>query len=68
MLLKVSFKRKKKEKEEISRKLYEKNQTNEERVGQIKRLKTEQASLRSENAQLERETQNLRPKLEMLPE
>lgn len=68
MLLKVSFKRKKKEKEEISRKLYGKNQTNEERVGQIKRLKTEQASLRSENAQLERETQNLPPKLEMLPE
>lgn len=66
--VKVSFKRKKKEKEEISRKLYEENQTNEERMGQIKRLQTEQTSLRSENAQLEREIQKLRLKLEMLPE
>ena len=57
--LKVSFKRKKKEKEEVSRKLYEKNQTNEERVGQIKLLKTEQASLRSENTQLERRRRTL---------
>ncbi|CAI9154857.1 unnamed protein product [Rangifer tarandus platyrhynchus] len=66
--LKVSFKRKKKEKEEMSGKVYEKNQTNEERVGQRKRLKSEQASLRSEDAQLEREIQNLRQKPEMLPE
>ena len=66
--LKVSFKKKKKEKEEISRKLYEENQTNEERMGQIKRLQTEQTSLRSENAQLEREIQKLQLKLEMLPE
>lgn len=63
--LKVSLKNK--EKEEISRKLYEENQTNEERMGQIKRLQTEQ-TLRSENAQLERESQKLRLKLEMLPE
>lgn len=66
--VKVSFKRKKKEKEEISRKLHEENQTNEERMGQIKRLQTEQTSLRSENAQLEREIQKLWLKLEMLPE
>ncbi|KAI4538616.1 hypothetical protein MG293_012019 [Ovis ammon polii] len=66
--VKVSFKRKKKEKEEMSRKLHEENQTNEERMGQIKRLQTEQTSLRSENAQLEREIQKLWLKLEMLPE
>lgn len=52
--LKVSIRRHDEEKEEISRKLCEANQMNEELTGPITRLQTERASLRSANSQLEK--------------
>lgn len=52
--LKASIRRHDGEKEEISRKLCEANQMNEELTGLITHLQTERASLRSANSQLEK--------------
>ncbi|OWK00567.1 hypothetical protein Celaphus_00019431 [Cervus elaphus hippelaphus] len=53
---------------EIAQPLWEERQSNEELSGQISSLEAEEASLRGENSQLEREIRRLRLKLQVLPQ
>lgn len=53
------------EKQERFRKRCEENQINEELTGQVESLQTEQASLQSENVQLERKIWKLQLTLEL---